>query len=290
MSSSLIDDRKVFEDGGESRPFFITTKKALYPADYVTEEEAISLEKTRLRDETVTVTVGDEGTTEASIETTGPKPSGKVFFMGAGADAGPLTFADSDIQAVRTNGKTLYEHAPGPSLEATVLELRMTTVAFHEPGGDPSVIKEDVGEQLGNSLGEDALFANENGTSTLAGAELVEGPFSKVLFEPRTVSVDRAREVREEIGPGAGPEKTSDPTPNEERNGQRGESETTALYEFAVGIYEGDAKVWYVTDVESTSWDKAERTLEKRLQKREDPVAFVKRFSKRSRQRAQDGG
>lgn len=210
MSSSLIDDRKIFEDGGESRPFFVTTKRALYPADYVTEEEAISLEETRLRDETVTVTLGDEGTTEASIKTTWPKPSGKVFFMKTGADAVPLTFADANIQAVRSEGRTLYEHSPGPSLEATVLELRMTTVAFHEPGGDPSVIKEDVEEQLANSLSEDALLADESGTSTLAAAQLVEGPFSKVLFEPRTVSVDRAREVREKTGRGARPEETSE--------------------------------------------------------------------------------
>lgn len=290
MSSSPIDNRKVFEDGGEPRPFFITNKKALYPADYVTEEEAICLEETRLHDQTVTVTLEDDTSREASIETSGPKPGGKVFFDGTGEknsalDWVCLTFADSTIKAITAGGETLYERSSDPPLEATVLELRMTTVAYHDPGGAPSGLKKDLKGQLHDSLGEDGAFADENGPSALARAELVEGPSSKVLHEARTVSVDRARQVWREVGRDAQVEEPS-AQPTGEKDGAE-ETKTSAFYEFAVGVHQGDAKVWDVTEIESTSWADAEAKLKKRLAEHGDTVAFIKRYAKLDRERAQ---
>jgi len=273
MSSSVIIDKKVFGDAGQSRPFYVTEEKALYPADYVTEAEAEALERARLDEVAVTV-IHKGGRTEATIETSGLGLAGKVFFAPVSEGGQSRTFAHSTIKEVRTNGTLIYENLPGPSLEATVLELRIVAVAYHEYGEDPSVVKNDVASQLKDRLVENGLFADKRGSSALSLARLVEGPSSKVLVGPRTASAEKTRTVRREITERQGSEQAS-----EEKRAEADKSKEKSLYEFAVGIYEGDARLWYVEEVEETSWTEAREKLQKKLEATERQVAFVHQYA-----------
>lgn len=174
--------------------------KALYPADYVTKEEAARLEKARRSGKPVTVTHGDGVVTKATIETSGLGLAGKVFFTGPGSDAPSLTFADSGIEAITADGDRIYQRHSTAPLEATVLELQVTAVAYHEAESDPAEVKKDVEEQLLCSLDEGPAFADQSGPSALALAEVAEGSHSEVLFEPRAVSIEKAQTVRKKAG------------------------------------------------------------------------------------------
>jgi hypothetical protein len=272
MSSSVIIDKRVFGDAGTSRPFYVTEEKALYPADYVSEAEAEALERARLNEVVVTV-VHEGGRTEATIETSGLGLAGKVFFAPVG-EGRSLTFAHSTIKNVRSNGTLIFENFPGPCLEATVLEFRIAVAAYHEHGEDPSVLKDDVASQLKDQLVENGHFADQRGPSKLSLARLVEGPSSKVLVGPRTASAEKTKAVRRETGEKQGQEQAGEATSRE-----GGESSEQKLYKFAVGIREGDEQIWYVVEVEETSWAGARETLQEQLEATERQVAFVHQYA-----------